>query len=103
MLSRYIAGVAPLAPGFARFEVAPRLGPLNSAAVVVPSAAGRITAATQRDGGDLVIDVVVPPGAEAEIPRPAHLPNVQVNATATKAAPERMVLSAGEWSLRFSP
>ncbi len=103
LLSRYIAGVAPLAPGFARFEVAPRLGPLNSAAVVVPSAAGRITAATQRDGDDLVIDVVVPPGTEAEIPRPAHLPNVQVNATAPQTAPERIVLSAGEWSLRFSP
>jgi hypothetical protein len=103
LLSRYVAGVAPLAPGYTRFEVAPRLGPLRSAAVVVPSPAGEITASPRREGNDLVIDLTVPVGAIAIVPRPAETHRVAIGGSSAKEAPPTLSLESGSWTLRFTP
>ncbi len=70
LLSQYVAGVAPLEPGYARFEVRPRLGPLSHVAAIVPSARGPIAASTRRRPGGLTFEIAVPAGTRATLPAP---------------------------------
>jgi hypothetical protein len=65
LLSQFVAGVAPLEPGFRRFAVRPQPGPLRRVAATVLAVAGAIAVAFTRDADGLVLDVEVPTGATA--------------------------------------
>ena len=62
ILPAYILGVKPLKPGFAEFEIAPRLGGLEWAKGTVPTVKGLVRVAWKLDkaGGDLTCTINVP-------------------------------------------
>ncbi|OKI33102.1 hypothetical protein A6A25_04635 [Saccharothrix sp. CB00851] len=64
-----VVGVEPLAPGWARFRVAPT-PVLTSASATLDTVRGRVGVSWRRDGGTLVLDVEVPVNAVAEVVRP---------------------------------
>jgi hypothetical protein len=70
-LSTEVLGVRPLAPGFARFRVAPHIEGLDWAEGVYPSVRGDIAIAWQRSAAALTLEIDVPPGTEAEVVLPS--------------------------------
>lgn len=62
LMGQYVAGIAPLEPGYARFGVFPQLGPLREAECTVPSVRGEIAVQIRRDDSRLTMQVHVPPG-----------------------------------------
>jgi alpha-L-rhamnosidase len=75
------AGVAGLAQqpgsvGWRTLRVRPRLGPYAWARAVHESPRGRVEVAWERDGGEVALDVLVPPGAEAVV----HVPTTDPEA-----------------------
>jgi alpha-L-rhamnosidase len=67
-LHRTVAGLAPAAPGFRRFSVAPAVTPaLTRAAVRHLTPYGEAAVAWQRRDGRFHLTVKVPVGAEAEV------------------------------------
>ncbi|WP_175414922.1 alpha-L-rhamnosidase C-terminal domain-containing protein [Nibricoccus aquaticus] len=62
-----VAGVRPAAPGFARIEVRPLLGPLTSIDVVVRHPRGNIECVLRRDGQRLQGRLVLPEGICGEL------------------------------------
>ena len=70
-LSTEALGVAPLAPGFARFRLAPQPADLDWARGVVPTVRGDIEVAWERRGDEVAMDITVPEGAEARVVAPA--------------------------------
>lgn len=71
VLSRNVLGVAPTAPGFARFRVRPGVGgSLTWAEGEVPTIRGKIEVRWQRVTGGLQLELAVPVGSSAEL----HLP-----------------------------
>ena len=73
-LSTDVRGVRPLAPGFARFAVAPHPTGLAWARGAFPSPAGDVTVAWERGAGRFRLELEVPPGCRASvsIPPPAR-------------------------------
>jgi alpha-L-rhamnosidase len=69
-LSTEVLGVAPLAPGFARFRVAPQLADLAHARGVFPTVRGDIHVAWVREGDRVAVDLTVPEGTAAELVAP---------------------------------
>ena len=68
---RHIAGIAPLAPGYARFAVAPTPGGgVTHGSGSLESAYGRIATSWTIDGRRFSLDVTVPPGTTAEVTMP---------------------------------
>lgn len=68
---RHIAGIAPLAPGYARFAVAPTPGGgATHGGGSLESAYGRIATSWTIEGGLFALDVTVPPGTTAEVTMP---------------------------------
>jgi alpha-L-rhamnosidase len=68
---RHIAGIAPLAPGYARFAVAPTPGGgVKHGGGSLESAYGRIATSWSIDGSRFSLDVSVPPGTTAEVTMP---------------------------------
>jgi alpha-L-rhamnosidase len=68
---RHIAGIAPLAPGYARFAVAPTPGGgVTHGGGSLESAYGRIATSWSIDGDRFSLDVTVPPGTVAEVTMP---------------------------------
>jgi alpha-L-rhamnosidase len=68
---RHIAGIAPLAPGYARFAVAPTPGGgVTHGGGSLESAYGRIATAWTIDGDRFSLDVTVPAGTTAEVTMP---------------------------------
>ncbi|MEK7414161.1 MAG: alpha-L-rhamnosidase C-terminal domain-containing protein [Planctomycetota bacterium] len=65
LLSQFVAGVAPLEPGFRRFAVRPQPGDLRRVAASVPAAVGEIAVRFERSDSELTLEVNVPPGATA--------------------------------------
>jgi hypothetical protein len=70
LLPEKIAGLAPLAPGWRRFEVRPHLGDLAWAKARVATVAGDVAASWRRTSAGLELDVLVPPGASADVTPP---------------------------------
>lgn len=58
VISRYVLGVTPLAPGFAKVRVAPQLGPLRRVEGTVPTAKGPVR--VRVEGGALVVETPAP-------------------------------------------
>jgi hypothetical protein len=71
-LSTEVLGVAPLAPGFRRFCVAPRPADLTWAEGICPSPAGDIAVAWRQEADRFELTVTVPASAEAEVVLPAN-------------------------------
>jgi len=70
-LTEDLAGLAPAAPGYREIRVAPVIAPqLDDAATSVETPFGEASSRWQREGGDIVLEVVVPPGATAQILAP---------------------------------
>ena len=65
LLSQYVAGIAPLAPGFKEFQIRPQMGDLTSAQVTVDTRYGFIKADLQRKGKKIRIRFEVPEGTTA--------------------------------------
>jgi hypothetical protein len=70
LLSQYVAGLSPLAPGWTHYQIRPQPGPLRHLDATVDSAAGRITTALRLTDDTLTLDLASPPGTIAEL----HLP-----------------------------
>lgn len=70
LLSQYIAGVEPLTPGYDRFKVQPRLGPLKHVSARIPSAKGLIDLKISVSGKNYRMRLSVPDNSIAEV----HLP-----------------------------
>jgi len=64
-----VLGVDSIAPGFARVQVKPHLGPLNEVSGVVPHPKGEIRVRARRVGGELQVEVSAPAGVEYTIVR----------------------------------
>jgi alpha-L-rhamnosidase len=98
-IQQTMLGVAPTAPGFSTFAVAPPLHALQHAAGQVPTPAGPITVAWARGAGTFSLDVDVPPNTSAVIGVPAPSPaGVTESGQAVDRAPGvRAVAQAGEY------
>ena len=74
LMSEYVAGVAPLGPGYATFRVAPRPGRLERVAATVPSVRGEIAVAVRQPRESRVtrveMEVTVPAGTRARVTVP---------------------------------
>jgi hypothetical protein len=70
LLSKYVAGVQPAAPGYKAFRVAPQPGGLSRVTATVPSARGLFTVDYRIEGGTMNMHVTVPPGIGGEIVLP---------------------------------
>lgn len=67
LLSQYVAGIAPVQPGFKEFEINPQMGDLTSAQVTVDTQYGMIKADLQRKGKRVRITFEVPEGTSAYV------------------------------------
>ncbi len=75
LLSQFVAGVAPLKPGYHEVEITPQLGPLARASVVVPSVRGPITADIQRTETRYTLQLELPETVTAIV----AIPNQRVH------------------------
>lgn len=68
VIPRRLFGILPLSPGYARFQVKPRVGTLASGRYVQPTVKGNIAVAFEsRRGQSLSLAVTVPAGARAKV------------------------------------
>lgn len=67
LLHQYSAGVEPTEPGFARFRVLPRMGPLRRIETVNPTPRGPVAVDLNRTAERLILRVTVPEGTTALI------------------------------------
>lgn len=65
--SQYICGVAPLAPGFAHFQIIPQPGPLSHAQTIVPTIHGNIKVGFQVTGKKYLSAIEIPTTTKAVI------------------------------------
>ena len=70
IMTSYVLGVQPVAPGYKTFTVAPHPGSLQWAKGAVPTAYGQILVEWKKDGRHLSLSVTVPPQATAFITLP---------------------------------
>ena len=72
-LHRVVAGLAPVAPGYARVRIAPRppAAGLTSAETALESRHGRIATGWSLDGGVLRVNATIPDGVVAEVSLPS--------------------------------
>ncbi|NNM86312.1 MAG: alpha-L-rhamnosidase, partial [Phycisphaerales bacterium] len=73
IIPRFLMGIRPLTPGFAKALVAPQPGDLTTAKITVPTVHGAITESWYRKGRDVRMTVTLPSGMTARIQLPASL------------------------------
>ena len=66
-LSRWVAGISPLMPGFREFEVSPHMGKLKRLTTQVPTAFGSIKLSINVDNGHSHMSLDVPEGTVAHV------------------------------------
>ena len=79
LMSQYVAGIAPLEPGFKRYQIMPQPGPLKEVACAVDSVAGLIDVTCRiGESGRFSMNVTSPPGTEAlaGVPRRGAFPTI---------------------------
>jgi len=79
ILSKYIAGIYPLEPGYSRFKVAPHLCDLNSVSSTVATVKGDITLSVSKESSGMILSLCVPEGSVAEIELPEEYGSITVN------------------------
>ena len=67
LLSQYVAGVAPIEPGYVRYEVLPQMGELQQVRAVVPSARGFIEVDITRSDDRFQLQLESPPNTTATV------------------------------------
>jgi hypothetical protein len=67
VLSQYLCGIAPAAPGYKKIAVLPQPGPIEKAEATVASVAGTIKSAFQNAATRFILKVSIPEGAAAII------------------------------------
>ena len=67
LLTQWVCGIKPTAPGFRSFEVRPQMGPLERAVAAVDTQYGRIQVALERVGDGIRMSIDVPEGTTAEV------------------------------------
>jgi hypothetical protein len=94
IIARYVLGVRPLEPGYAKILIAPQPGPLKWMQGKVPTPLGPVKVSWQGDASRL--EVEVPPGASARVVLPVrHSPaKVSLNGKSVevKSTPEGWTL-----------
>ena len=81
LLSQYVAGIMPLSPGYATFQVKPQLGNLTEVRAVVRSKKGDIKVHVQTDG-EYYMQLAVPKGAKANVHLPVGAKTIEMNGIA---------------------
>lgn len=71
LMAEHIAGIRPLAPGFARFSMSPRIGLLECFDCAVPARGGLLEIRQEKLAGGYQLTVSVPEGSSGEL----HLPS----------------------------
>ena len=71
--SKYIAGIAPIAPGYAQFRIKPQMGELNFLNTTVCTVKGSITLEIKREKQQATIKVSVPKGTKAKVEIPTDI------------------------------
>lgn len=71
-LAKYVAGVAPLTPGYERYRVAPEPVDLDSVELSVPSVKGEIAVRWTREAGRFLLELSSPAATVAEVGIPKH-------------------------------
>jgi alpha-L-rhamnosidase len=77
IIPRWVMGIRPTTPGFRSFVVQPRLGPLTTAEISLPTVRGQIdVSVTKTSDGDVDMNVRIPADATARIlvPTPEFRP-----------------------------
>lgn len=69
-LSQFAAGISPLEPGYAKWQVRPQMGPLKEIRTTVPTVRGEIHLLLDRDEERFLLEVTVPEETSAEIAIP---------------------------------
>jgi hypothetical protein len=67
LMSEYVAGIAPTAPGYTTYQVLPQLGGLTSAKASVPSVRGTIETDIASAAGQFSLALTSPPGTTATV------------------------------------
>ena len=67
LLSQKVCGIAPTAPGFKQFRIAPQMGNLTDVSATVSTTNGLIKAQITRKGKTLTVTATVPEGTTAEV------------------------------------
>lgn len=67
LLSQKVCGIAPTAPGFKIFQIAPQMGNLTEASATVSTVNGVIEAHVIRKGKTMTVTATVPEGTTAEV------------------------------------
>ena len=67
LLSKYVAGVAPSAPGYRKFRVVPQPGGLTQVQATVPSLLGPFTVSYTIEDGHMDLHLTIPEGTEGEV------------------------------------
>ena len=102
LLSQYVAGIYPIAPGYERFQVKPQLGYLNNVSAVVPSIKGDIEVDIER-ARTFIIELSVPKGTAAEVLLPNEFSEVSITnssgVVSKLAYREKIVLKPGTYKL----
>lgn len=73
ILSRYIAGIRPMKPGWSEFEVLPELVHLEQLRTLVPSVKGDIELEIQKSGTSFELELINPEGAAAVVGIPKSI------------------------------
>ena len=95
IIARYVLGVRPLEPGYAKILIAPRPGTLKWMRGKVPTPRGPVTVCLQYDNAEMRLEIEVPANATARVVLPgrAILPEeVTVNAKPMMATLEQGTL-----------
>ena len=67
-MSKYIAGIEPIEPGFKKFKVAPQMGDLHHVEASVVTHYGNISVKLDRQGRTIKAEITVPEGTTAVVP-----------------------------------
>jgi hypothetical protein len=83
LLSQYVAGIAPLTPGYSLYSIMPQPGYLDSIQVRVPSVKGNIDLHILKNDGSFILNLTSPAGCKAlvGIPRITVKEGIKLNGT----------------------
>jgi hypothetical protein len=80
LLMEYVCGIAPIEPGFSRFQVMPQPGSLNRASASFETVKGTIRSSFQKMNSGMDIKVTVPASSRAVVGMPSFgVKNVKLN------------------------
>lgn len=62
LLSQYVAGIAPLEPGYTKVRIKPQLGPLHQVEAQIETVMGLLSVNIKKTDGEMEIDYAAPDG-----------------------------------------